>query len=163
MAAQTVSEWSVVTVNNKTIAQCTTYTDANNLCNWTNKTPKQIDVSKKYTLIVSASAAQDGAAAPIALYVGYGDDFALAGTTGRPTVTSGAEYANITDDLGYAAAVLGVAFTIDPNLPITEVVAIANVRTGMKFLSPVGAYHAFSMNAASGTLLAHTLTWTIIQ
>lgn len=163
MAAQTQTDWTVKSVGKQVVASCQVTTDATNLCNWTKKTPKQIDCTKKYTLIVSASAAQDGAAAPIALYAGTADNFALAGTAGRPTVTGGFEYANITDDLGYGAAVSGVAFIIDPDLPVANVAAIANVATGMKSRAPKAPYHAYSMNAASGTLLAHTLTFTILQ
>lgn len=164
MAAQTQTAWTTpVSLGKHVVTSCTATTDATNLCNWTPKTPEGIDCSKKYTLIVSASAAQDGAAAPIALYFAKAENFALAGTTGRPTVTGGAEYGNITDDLGYAGAVAGVSFIIDPELPVANVVAIASVANGMKFRAPASKYHAFSMNAASGTLLAHTLTFTIIQ
>ena len=162
MAAQTVSDWVNASFGDYLIAQCTVETDATNLCAYTKKTPKWIDCTKKYTLIVDASAAQDGAAAPLALYFGYKDIFALAGTTGAPTVTAGAKYANITDDLGYAAAAV-MSFIIDPDLPVANVVTIAAVATGMKSRSPAAPYHAYSINAASGTLLAHTITWTIIQ
>ena len=163
MAAQTISDWTVKSVKGRTIATCTATTDANNLCNYTKRTPKEIDCSKKYTLVVSASAAQDGAAAPIALYFATGPNLSLSGTSARPTVTDGFEYKNITDDLGYNGAVTGVTFIIDPDLPVAEVVAIASVATGMKTRAPMAPAHAFSMNAASGTLLAHTLTFTIIQ
>ncbi len=163
MAAQTQTDWKVKSVGKTIVATCSVTTDANNLCNFTKRTPKEIDCSKKYTLVVSASAAQDGAAAPIALYFATGDKLALAGTTGRPTVTDGFEYRNITDDLGYSGAVTGVSFIIDPDLPVADVVAIASVATGMKMRAPASSAHAYSMNAASGTLLAHTLTFTIVQ
>ena len=164
MAAQTQTAWTTpVTVGSQVVTSCTATTDAINLCNWTPPTPEGIDCSKKYTLIVAADAAQDGAAAPVALYFSKAKGLALAGTTGRPTVTNGAEYGNITDDLGYAAAVLGMSFIIDPDLPVANVVTIAAVATGMKFRAPAAKYHAYSINAASGTLLAHTLTFTIIQ
>ena len=164
MAAQTQTAWTAVTsLGNQVVTSCTATTDANNLCNWTPKTPEGIDCSKKYTLIIAADAAQDGAAAPVALYFAKADTLALAGTTGRPTVTGGAEYGNITDDLGYGGAVLGMSFIIDPDLPVANVVTVAAVATGMKFRAPASKYHAYSINAASGTLLAHTLTFTIIQ
>lgn len=162
MAAQTISDWTTESIGDTIIARCTAYTDATNLCNFTKKVPKDIDCTKKYTLIIEASAAQDGAAAPVAIYVGYRDNFALAGTTGAPTVTSGAKYANITDDLGYAAAAI-MSFIIDPELAVANVVTVAAVATGMKSRVPPAPYHAFSMNAASGTLLEHTLTFTIFQ
>ena len=165
MAAQTQTAWTTpVTVGKQVVTSCTATTDANNLCNWTPRTPDGIDCTKKYTLIVKADAAQDGAAAPIALYFSTADGtLALAGTTGRPTVTGGYEYGNITDDLGYGGAVLGMSFIIDPDLPVANVVTIAAVATGMKFRAPAAKNHAFSINAASGTLLAHTLTFTILQ
>lgn len=165
MAAQTVGSWTnLPTINGRYITQCQVTTDANNEILFTKKTPKELDTSKPYTLIIEASAAQDGAAAPVALHVGYKDNFALAGTTARATDTSGAMYGNITDDLGYAAAAI-MSFLIDPDLPVANVVTIAAVATGMKFRPPKGApYHAFELYAAdAATLLAHTLTFTIIQ
>jgi len=163
MAAQVQSDWTVASVNGCLVATCTATTDANNLCNWTKKTPKEVDCTKKYMLTVAASAAQDGAAAPLAIYAGYSDDFALAGTTAAPTATDGAYYGQLIDDLGYGGAVAGVQFVVDPDLAVANVVTIAAVATGEKFRAPVAPYHAFSLNAASGTLLAHTLTFTIVQ
>ena len=168
MAAQTVGDWTTSSVGRngeffKATCQCTT--DANNEILFTKKTPRELDGSKPWILIIAASAAQDGAAAPVALHIGYGDDFALAGTTARATVTNGAMYGNITDDLGYAAAVLGMAFQMVPSSSgLANIVTIAAVATGMRFNVPIAPYYAFELYAAdAATLLAHTLTFTIIQ
>lgn len=164
MATSTATAWTVKSVGDQTVASSTCTTAATNLCNFTLRTPNEIDCTKKYTLVVAASAAQDGAAAPIAIYFSTAEDaLVLAGTTGRPTVTGGAEYGNIIDDLGYSGAVLGESFIIDPELPVADVVTIAAVATGLKVRVPAAANHCYSMNAASGTLLAATLTFTILQ
>jgi hypothetical protein len=165
MAAQTVGDWTVKTVCDKFfLATCQVTTDANNEILFTKKTPRELDGSKPWLLIIEASAAQDGAAAPVALHVGYGDDFALAGTTARAIITNGAMYGNITDDLGYAAAAK-MAFQITPSSSgLANIVTIAAVATGMRFNAPVAPYYAFELYAAdAATLLAHTLTFTIIQ
>lgn len=165
MAAQTVGAWTTRTVNDKFfIATCQCTTDATNEILFTNKTPRELDGSEPWTLIIEASAAQDGAAAPVALHIGYDNDFALAGTTARATITSGAMFGNITDDLGYAAAAK-MAFQITPaSSGLANIVTIAAVATGMRFNAPVAPYYAFELYAAdAATLLAHTLTFTIIQ
>jgi len=166
MGAQTVGNWEVKdSIRGKSVWQCTVSTDNANEIVFTNKTPVELDSNKPWTLIISASAAQDGAAAPVTLYVGYADDFALAGTTDRATVTSGAKFGNITDDLGYAAAVPGMAFQMTPaSSGLANIVTIAAVATGMRFNVPVAPYYAFELYAAdNATLLAHALTYTIIQ
>ena len=165
MAAQTIGDWSDKEVNGRFIATCQCTTDATNEILFTKKTPKGLDPTKPWTLIVAASAAQDGAAAPLIVHVGYAEDFALAGTTARATVTSGAVYGELTDDLGYAAAVPGMAFYMVPlESTIANVVTIAAVATGMRFNVPVASYYAFELHADDNvTLLAHTLTFTIIQ
>ncbi len=165
MGAQTVGNWDDHSTQDFFISQCEVTTDAVNEILFTKKTPNGLDGSKPWTLIIAADAAQDGAAAPVALHVGYDDDFALAGTIARATVTSGAMYGNITDDLGYAAAVPGVAFQMMPSSSgLANIVAIASVATGMRFNVPIAPYYAFELYAAdNATLLAHTLTYTIIQ
>lgn len=165
MAAQTVGSWTVKSVEGHIVATCICTTDANNEILFTNKTPDELDTSKPWTLIIKASAAQDGAAAPVALHIGYSSSFALAGTTARATVTDGAMFGNITDDLGYAAAVPGMAFQMTPaSTGLANIVTIAAVATGMRFNVPVVPYYAFELYAGdSATLLAHTLTFTIIQ
>lgn len=167
MAAQTVGDWTTSSVGRngeyfKATCQCTT--DATNEILFTKKTPRELDGTKPWTLIIEASAAQDAAAAPVALHVGHGDDFALAGTTARAVDTSGCMYGNITDDLGYAAAAK-MAFQMTPSSSgLANIVTIVAVATGMRFNVPPAPYYAFELYAAdAATLLAHTLTFTIIQ
>jgi len=165
MAAQTISAWTTTSVSGRMIATCTAYTDANNEVNYTYKTPKELDTTKPWTLIVSADAAQDGAEAPLMIWGGYADDFAISGTTARCTATHGAQLGELTDDLGWAAAVPGMAFNMMPgSTGLANIVTIAAVATGMRFNVPIMPYYAFELMAGDTvTLLAHTLTFYIIQ
>lgn len=165
MAAQTVGAWTTTYLPGFKKIVCEVTTDNANEILFTNKTPDTLDTSKPWVLTIAASAAQDGAAAPVAIHIGYSTDFALAGTTARATVTDGAMFGNITDDLGFAAAVPGMSFNMTPGSSgLANIVTIAAVATGMRFNVPVVPYYAFELYAAdSATLLAHTLTYTIIQ
>jgi len=165
MAAQTISAWTSKTVNGQLVSTCTAYTDANNEVNFTYKTPKELDPTKPWTLVVSADASQDGAAAPLMVWGGFADDFALAGTTARCTATSGVQLGELTDDIGYAAAVPGMAFNMMPGSSgLANIVTIAAVATGMRFNIPIMPYYAFELMADDAvTLTAHTLTFKIIQ
>ena len=165
MAAQTQTAWTISTVNGFKIMSSTATTDANNEVNWSLKTPVELDTSEPWSLIVSASAAQDGAAAPIMIWGGYSDDFALAGTAGRATATDGIQIGELTDDIGYGAAVAGVNFNMTPGSSgLANVVTIAAVATGMRHNVPIFPYYAFELHSDDGgTLLAHTLTYKIIQ
>jgi hypothetical protein len=163
MATVVPSAWTVKSIKGHLHASCTVTTDASQEVAFTKKTPKELDTSKPYTLFIKTSDATDGAAAPVALHVGYGETFALAGTTARCTDTAGCIYGNVTNDTGYAAAG-EVAIWMNPNLLVAPVVTIAAVATGLKFLSPVAPYHAFEIYAADAeTLLTFTATFTIIQ
>jgi len=165
MAAQTVSDWTTISLNGFTIHTCTATTDATNEVNWTKKTPDSLDTSKPWSMVVSASAAQDGAAAPLMIWGGYASDFALAGTTTRATATNGVQIGELTDDLGYGAAVAGMEFNMTPGSSgLANIVTIAAVATGMRFNVPIFPYYAFELMADdAATLLAHTLTFRIIQ
>ena len=165
MAAQTQTAWSASTVNGFGVWTGTSTTDANNEVNWSLKTPVELNTSAPWSLIVAASAAQDGAAAPLMIWGGYSDDFALAGTTARATATDGVQIGELTDDLGYAAAVLGMNFAMTPGSSgLANVVTVAAVATGMRHNVPVFPYYAFELMADdAATLLAHTLTFKIVQ
>ena len=165
MAAQTVGAWSTVTEGKFLVHSCTVTTDATNEVLWTNKTPDDLDTSKPWAMIVSASAAQDGAAAPLMIWGGYKGDFALAGTTARCTATHGVQIGELTDDLGYGGAVAGVCFNMTPgSTGLANIVTIAAVATGLRFNIPKFPYYAFELMADdAATLLAHTLTFKIIQ
>ena len=160
MAANTVSDWTIKTVNGQKVATCTVLVDTANQVAWTKKTPKGIDTSKKYTLMISASAAQDGQATPFVICCGTSDQFALSGTSSL-TVDGGFNYKQIIDDLGYGSATTK-AWIIDPKLAVADVVALASVASGLKVNVPATPYHAYCLNGGS-TLLAHTLTFTIVQ
>ena len=165
MAAQTQTAWTTTHLRGFKVYSSTATTDANNEVNWSLKTPNSLDTSKPWSLIVSASAAQDGAAAPLMIWGGYSDDFALAGTTARATATDGVQLGELTDDLGYGAAVLGLNFAMNPgSTGLANVVTIAAVATGLRHNVPIFPYYAFELMADdAATLLAHTLTFKIIQ
>jgi len=163
MAAQTISAWSTSSVNGLVKHKCTTLTDATNLTNYTLKTPDKLDPTKPWTLIVENSADTDGAATAIDLWLGLSDKFLLAGTTSKATATDGFMYAEILDDIGYSAAG-SVVIQMNPVYTgLANIVALTNADTGLRFNVPIAPYYAFELHAASGTLLAHTLTWTILQ
>ena len=165
MAAQTQTAWTISTVNGFKIMNSTATTDANNEVNWSLKTPNSLDTSKPWSLIVSADAAQDGAAAPLMIWGGYSDDFALAGTAGRATATDGVQIGELTDDIGYAGAVTGMNFAMTPGSSgLANVVTIAALATGMRHNVAIFPYYAFELHSDDGGVLAaHTLTWKIIQ
>ena len=165
MAAQTQTAWTETSINGYMVLSSTATTDANNEVNWSLKTPVELDTSEPWSLIVSASAAQDGAAAPLMIWGGYSDDFALAGTAGRATATDGVQIGELTDDLGYGAAVAGMNFAMTPGSSgLANVVTIAAVATGMRHNVPIFPYYAFELHSDDGGVLAaHTLTWKIIQ
>ena len=165
MAAQTQTAWTTTHLRGFIVYSSTATTDANIEVNWSLKTPYTLDTSKPWSLIVSASAAQDGAAAPLMIWGGYSEDFALAGTTARATATDGVQLGELTDDLGYAAAVLGMNFAMNPgSTGLANVVTVAALATGMRHNVPVFPYYAFELMADNAaTLLAHTLTFKIIQ
>ena len=165
MAAQTQTAWTTTHLRGFNVYSSTATTDANNEVNWSLKTPTSLDTSKPWSLVVSASAAQDGAAAPLMLWGGYSDDFALAGTTARATATDGVQIGELTDDLGYGAAVAGMNFAMTPGSSgLANVVTIAALATGLRHNVPIFPYYAFELMADdAATLLAHTLTFKIIQ
>jgi hypothetical protein len=159
--ALTQTAWTVTTVNGRTKMQCSvTATTAENDA-YTLKTPKQLNPYKPWTLILSTSAASDGAAVPADIWCGTGDDFAISGNDGTVAATSGFNYKVIMDDIGYAAATTS-AWLMDPFLPVADVVTDAAKATGLKVKIPVCPYYAFNLDAGSA-MLAHTGTWTIIQ
>ena len=165
MAAQTQTAWTTTHLRGFNVYSSTSTTDTANDSNWSLKTPGSLDSSKPWSLIISADAAQDGAAAPIMIWGGYTDDFALAGTAGRATATDGVQLGELTDDIGYAGAVAGVNFNMTPGSSgLANIVTIAAVATGMRFNVPIFPYYGFELHSDDGGVLAaHTLTWKIVQ
>ena len=165
MAAQTQTAWTTTHLRGFKVYSSTSTTDTANDSNWSLKTPGSLDSSKPWSLIISADAQQDGAAAPIMIWGGYTDDFALAGTAGRATATDGVQLGELTDDIGYAGAVAGVNFNMTPGSSgLANIVTIAAVATGLRHNVPVFPYYAFELMADDAAeLLAHTLTFKIVQ
>lgn len=161
--ALTQSAWTVKSAksNKLMVASCTVTATTSENDAYTLKTPKELDPSKPWTLIVKTSAASDGAALPLDLWVGYSDSFVLSGNDSTVAATDGVNFKNITDDIGYSAA-SSACFYFDPNQQVADVVTIAAIATGYKVKVPIAPYYAFNLDGGS-TLLAHTATYIIIQ
>jgi hypothetical protein len=163
--ALTQSAWSVKTQGGKTVAQCNVaFTTAENDA-YTLRTPKEIDVSKPYTLSVVCAATPDGVAVPFDLWFGYDDNFALSGndSTVAPLVANtGAKFKQIFDDVVLAVTPLTYCFTFDPNQAVADVVTVAAIATGPKVKTAPAVCHVFNFNGGS-TLNATNATFTIIQ
>ena len=157
----TQSAWTESSVNGMLKATCTVAATTAENDAYTLKTPKALDPTKPWTLIVETSAASDGAALPLDLWVGYSDSFALSGNSTTVAATDGINYKQITDDIGYSAA-SSACFYFDPNQAVADVVAIADIATGYKVKVPIAPYYAFNLDGSS-TLAVHTATYTILQ
>lgn len=154
--------WSESTVNGFYTAKCivtytTEETDAQTL-----KTPKGLDGSKPFTLVIASAATPDGSALPLKLWVGFSDDFAVTGQGASVVSTDGAYWKQLTDDCVLAVTTVKHAFLIDPDLPVADVVTVAAIATGYKIRSPKAPYYAFHLDGAS-TLAATNTTFTVIQ
>jgi len=155
--ALTQGEWSVVTVNKKMVATCNVaFTTAENDA-YTYKTPKELDPTKKWLLIVKPAATADGTTLPVDLWIGFGETFALSGDGANVVATVGAEFKNIIDD---ASAATARAVLMDPDLAQSEVVAIAT--GGLKCKVPIAPYYVFNLDGSS-TLNATNCDFYIIQ
>jgi len=159
--ALTQSAWTTKTVNGKFVASCTVAATTAENDAYTLKTPKELDTSKPFTVFVNTSAASDGAAVPLDIWIGYDDNFVMSGNDSTVAATNGVMFKQLTDDIGYSAATNN-AFLIDPGLPVADVVTIAAKATGYKARIPSVPYYIFNLNAGS-TMLAHTTTYKIVQ
>lgn len=159
--ALTQSAWTDASANGKFVATCTVAATTSENDAYTLKTPKGLKVDQPWTLIVKTSAASDGAAVPLDLWVGYSDNFVLSGNDSTVAATDGVNYKQITDDIGYSAA-SSACFFFDPQQAVADVVTIAAIATGYKVKIPIAPYYAFNLDGGS-TLLAHTATYIIIQ
>lgn len=161
--ALTQSAWTLKSAKKSKflVASCTvTATTAEN-DSYTLKTPSQLNPAKPWTLIVKTSAASDGAAVPLDLWVGYSENFALSGDGASVAATDGVNFKQITDDIGYSAA-SSACFYFDPQQQVADVVTIAAIASGYKVKIPIAPYYAFNLDGGS-TLLAHTATFIIVQ
>ena len=160
--ALTQGAWTEKTVNGLYRTTCNVaFTTAENDA-YTLKTPKGLDPSRAWTLIVAASATADGATLPFDLWVGHDDDFLLSGNDGSVVATNGANYAVITDDILLAVGDVEHVFLMDPDLAVANVVTLAAIATGYKMKVPVVPYYAFNLDGG-GTLNAQNCDFTIIQ
>jgi len=168
MAANTVSEWSTPTSvpsngNNKVLkTSCTILVDTANVVAWTKKTPPQLDPRKPWTLIVTSTGALDTGATPLDLWIGYSDNSALSGTS-AVAGTNASYYVRILDDGAYATPTVPRAITFDPNQAVADVVTYSATPAGYKVKPAIAPFYLFNFTAYSGTLLAVTITLTIIQ
>jgi len=160
--ALTQSAWTEKTVNDRYVATCTvTATVAENDA-YTLKTPKGLNTSKAFTLLLSFSGTPDGSALPLDVWIGYDDTFALSGDGASVVATNGAQFKSIFDDVVLAVSPLTYMFVLDPAQTVADVVTVAAIATGPKVRIPVAPYYAFNLDGAS-TLAAETATWRIIQ
>ncbi len=161
MAANTVVDWTLQSnANGTAIWKLTVLIDTANAMAWTKKTPKQLDPTRPWNLVVSMDGEVDGQACPLDIYLGYSDLAALAGTSAI-TATDAVKFQQIIDDLGYANQTTK-AFLFAPTLGIANVVTTAAIATGLKSSIPPAPYYLFNVNGGS-VLEARTLTFLLIQ
>lgn len=160
--ALTQSAWSTTTVGKHLISTCTVAATTAENDAYTLKTPAELDTTKPFTVGLTFSGTPDGSALPVDIWLGWSDDFALSGDGASVAATDGAKFKQIFDNVVGAVSGLVYVFTIDPDLPVADVVTVAAIATGPKVRVPSAPYYAFNLNGAS-TLAAETATWTIIQ
>lgn len=160
--ALTQSAWTEKTANRQYVATCTVAATTAENDAYTLKTPAGLDPTKPFTVALVTSATPDGQALPVDIWLGWGDNFVLAGNDTTVAATNGAKFKQIFDDAVLAVTPLVYTFLIDPGLPVADVVTVAAIATGPKVRVPSAPYYAFNLNGGS-TLNAHTATWTIIQ
>ena len=151
--ALTQGAWSEKTVNGKYVTYCDVIQTTAEEYSATLKTPKGLDTSKSFLLIVNTEAAAlDGTTLPVDIYAGYSDSFALSVTTSTLTVTDGALInADVIADVEAAAG----ATIVDPNLNIAD--DADDIVRGQDV-----PYYGFVLDGAS-TLTAGTCRFMIIQ
>ena len=165
MAANTLSAWTQDQSIGKSgfvSCYCTIAVDAANVVAWTNKTPHYLDLSKPFTLLVSFSGALDTAATPLDVYLGYNENAALSGTASA-TASNCVKFKEVLDDCGYTDPTIAKSIIFDPALEVADVVTIAAVGSGLKVKVPTVPFLLFNLTAGTGTLLAVTATFRIIQ
>jgi len=128
---------------------------------YTLKTPKELDTKKQWNLLILNAATPDGSALPVDLWGGYAPNFALSGDSTTVTATSGFKIKQILDDC-VLAVTNAYQITIDPQLPVADVVAVASIASGLKVRVPVLPFYAINLNGAS-TLNATNCDFYIIQ
>ena len=160
--ALTQGTWSEKTVNGMYRTTCnvaftTSETDA-----YTLKTPKGLDVTRKWTLFVAAAITADGQALPLDLWIGNQEDFVISGDGGSVTATSGAMWKVITNDVVLAVGTVEHVFLMDPYQVTADVVTVAAITTGYKLKIPIVPYYAFALDGGSA-LITTNIDFTIVQ
>ena len=150
--ALTQGNWSTKSSNGVKVMECTvTSTTAEN-DSYTLRTPKSLDPTKPWTVIINAAGATiDGSTLPVDLWIGTSDDAVLAGDGGSVAGTDAYEFKSIEADVKASVG----AVTCDPNLAIADV-------TDTLVRVPVAPCYIFNLDGAS-TLAAVDCKWIIIQ
>jgi hypothetical protein len=166
MGANTIGSWtgSEVSVGGKAtyVATCeiTPGTTPYNAC--TKLFPKELDLRKKFTIVVSLSASiHSGESAKVALYGGYLSTFAVTEAAATSaTLTAGIRIKELLDDLTTATA--KVCIECDPNLNVAEVSTYAAAASGYKSKTPIFPYMAVGVEC-DGALVANAITFYLLQ
>jgi hypothetical protein len=140
-----------------TVAQTTAENDA-----YTLPTPKLLDPTKPWNLLIVSSATPDGQAVPVDLWLGFADNFSLSGNDTTVAATNGVRFQQVLDDMVLAVSPLTYMISFDPKLPVANVVTVAAIGSGLKVRIPVAPYYAINLNGGS-TLNACTVTYYIMQ
>ena len=162
--ALTQGSWSSPgkTVRGHNIWNCTVVSTTAENDAYTLKTPAELDTLKPFALLYYASATPDGSALPLDIWGGYSESFAVTGDGSTVAATDGVKLKQMFDDVVLAVTPLVYSFTIDPTLPVADVVTVSAIATGPKVRVPSMPYYAFNLNGAS-TLAAVTHYFIIVQ
>lgn len=128
---------------------------------YTKPIPKSIDTNRQYTLMIKFAATPDAVALPLDLWLGYGDSFELSGDGSSVTATNGFNFKQLFDDV-VGAVSTAYQFTLDPELPVADVVTVAAISSGAKVRIPKGFRAVFNLDGAS-TLNATNCDFYVIQ
>ncbi len=160
--ALTQGAWSEKTVNGMYRTTCNVAFTASENDAYTLKTPKGLDVTRKWTLFVAASAAADGATLPFDLWIGNAEDFVISGNDSNVTAVNGAMWKVITNDILLAVTTVEHVFLMDPYQATADVVTLAAIATGYKLKIPIVPYYAFNLDGG-GALNVQNIDFTIVQ
>ena len=116
--ALTQGNWSTSSSNGIKVMECTvTSTTAEN-DSYTLRTPKSLDPTKPWTVVINAAGATiDGSTLPCDLWIGTSDDAVLSGNDSSVVGTDAYEFKTIEADVKASVGSL----TCDPNLSIADV------------------------------------------
>ena len=153
--ALTQGAWVEKSVNGQYVAYCDVTSTVAEYIHATLKSPKGLDTTKPYLLVVNSESAtldDTSAVIPVDVYAGYSEDFALSVTTSTLTVTDGALIAN--DMIADVRTAIG-AVIVDPNLQIAN-------AAGVVCRGAAAGYHGYTATAAS-VLSAETCRFVVMQ